>query len=716
MVRTVKASFTSDQRTYVEEIEYLTEISSGYPVPRVPKAFVINCPNPKFNVLDKHGNLLPVDVLIKGEDNDSWNANGGSSSLFEVTFVPGESKILFRRSRADCKGLHACSAVDLALLDAPRYELDVASRDVIFAAQRETRRTEGETAEQRATAFFDRVKSMSCTARHSDGRLCAGKPKLQAKPEGTSRGHDYFICCDSWTPQFKESHRCHSIPDNVQQQHVIKLFAGEPLANDNSLDTNPCSRVVHPHIGGKLKHCRHPHIINGRSVTQCPIVHRKCPSKLTFYIPVDSSIRKVLLFHPKGVPHNHPIAAPLKLSHGSKSKYRKCVEAVGFVGSTVAKVDNGTGFNLFLDLDLLISLASAIDSRLKRDIIREEKKKASLLYLSYAGAYDLCREDLDKPLEQRYIHRFQHTADGGLIIFTCFTALLALLDDSGVKAFEDDTTFKRVEGDLNEWEVVIFSQALERAITLARAYTNRSDTQFFELLFDIFREIKIEATGKDIGFARFMPNGNLLVMNADMEAAQALGAPRSFMKTNVPSFSGITTLDPHLFATFFIKFCSSHAKRPLREFQSLVSAEDFGRLKDFMYIDSTESLRSFSEFIDGLAPKKIRDWWAHKEMNDWVVPCLVKSQSNILPDHWDSTPATTNTGEAQHHWTNSLTGIKLTLVEGIESARRIDSDVVDEVRNSNTSGVLLNSSNELYHRLGVTYSGNLTPPVNLGSL
>lgn len=198
-----------------------------------------------------------------------------------------------------------------------------------------------------------------------------------------------------------------------------------------------------------------------------------------------------------------------------------------------------------------------------------------------------------------------------------------------------------------------------------------------------------------------MPNGNLLVMNADMEAAQVLGAARSFMKTNIPSFSGITTLDPQLFATYFIKFCASHAKRcvsfilgnfignlvpirPLNDFKSLVSADDFLRLKEFMYIDSPESLKSFSEFIDGLGVKKIHgmcgsvnilysfsiscslDWWAHKEMNDWVIPCLVKSQSNIYPNDWDSTPATTNTGEAQHHWTNSHTGIKLTLVDGIE--------------------------------------------------
>ncbi|KAJ6549551.1 hypothetical protein DFH09DRAFT_1086796 [Mycena vulgaris] len=205
------------------------------------------------------------------------------------------------------------------------------------------------------------------------------------------------------------------------------------------------------------------------------------------------------------------------------------------------------------------------------------------------SAYELCRQDCKKRLEERYIHRFQEAPGGGLIIFTCFTALLSLLDDPGVKAFEDDTTFRRIEGDLNEWE------------------------------------IKIEATGKDIAFARFMPNGYLIVMNADMEAAQALGAARSFMKTNVPSFSGITTLEPH----------------PLPEFRSLVSTEDYRRLKDFLHIDSVELLRAFADFIRGLGVKKTQDWWAHKEMNDWVIPCLVKSQSNIFPEHWDSTPATT---------------------------------------------------------------------------
>ncbi|KAJ6590288.1 hypothetical protein B0H10DRAFT_2332246 [Mycena sp. CBHHK59/15] len=645
-VRTVKESFTSDSRTYVEDMEYLTEIPSLLPVPRVPVAYVFDLSDPKFDAVDKHGHLIPLDTLVKQKLNDSFHGNSGSGdSHVMVTFAPGED-ILCRRSRNDCQGCHACSAVDEALLKVVRYDLDPKSRDAVFAAQRETRRNEGGTAERRAAAFFNRVKSTPCRAMRSDGTRCTGGPKLMKKREGQSRGHQFWIACDGWTPAFKEAHRTHSIPDNVDENELIKCFANEPFAGDDSADTQPCSRIVHPHIGEKLKFCRHPHIINGNAVAQCRIQHHKCPCKLSIYVPIDTRVRKVLLFHPKSVPHNHPIPPLLKLSHEARSKYTEAVAAVGIVGSTVAKGDDGKFITtltvaradyfataasthiVFGGLTPAQSAPALQGKHIKRDIIREGKKRLYPAGMGIPGAYQLYLEDRAKPANERYIHRFHNTADGGLIIFTCFAPLLTILDDTGVKSFEDDTTFKRIEGDINEWEVVTYYNAVERAVTLARAYINRGDTKFFELLFDMFREIKLELTGRDIAFARFMEDGNLLVMNADMEAAQALGAALSLMKTNVPSFSGITTIDPHVFATFF----------------------------NFVPLMRNVLIRSYSS-----------DWWAHKEMGDWIIPCLVKSQSNIHPEDWDSTPATTNTGEAQHHWTNSLTGIKLTLVQGIES-------------------------------------------------
>ncbi|KAJ6605920.1 hypothetical protein B0H10DRAFT_1757269, partial [Mycena sp. CBHHK59/15] len=130
-------------------------------------------------------------------------------------------------------------------------------------------------------------------------------------------------------------------------------------------------------------------------------------------------------------------------------------------------------------------------------------------------------------------------------------------------------------------------------------------------------------------------------------------------------------------------------------FRSHVSTADFRRLQDFAYIDSKESLDKFSAFIEALGEKKIQDWWRHKEMHEWIIPCLVKSQSPIPAEVWDSTPSTTNTNDAQHAWTNTQTGIKLTLVEGIESAYRVDTRVAEEIEMCMRTGIFPNANNEL---------------------
>ncbi|KAJ7861084.1 hypothetical protein B0H14DRAFT_3619921 [Mycena olivaceomarginata] len=71
--------------------------------------------------------------------------------------------------------------------------------------------------------------------------------------------------------------------------------------------------------------------------------------------------------------------------------------------------------------------------------------------------------------------------------------------------------------------------------------------------------------------------------------------------------------------------------------------------------------------------------WDHKAMSPWILRCLIKSLSPMSSEYWENTPDTTNTGGCQHHWTNSLTGTKLSLVEAIETARKVDQDVAREI-------------------------------------
>ncbi|KAJ6549550.1 hypothetical protein DFH09DRAFT_1086795 [Mycena vulgaris] len=196
--------------------------------------------------------------------------SGCSDPTVDVRFAHGEESIACRRKRQNCRGCQHCEALDKSLVEVTRYELGIATRDVVLEARRETRRHAGVPAEQRATAylfpsviavislsasrFFDRVKSTACKATHSDGKPCGGKET------GSS-----LLDSVRWVdPHFKGCHRTHSIPESVDEGLLIKHFDDKPLADDDSADANECSRIVHPHTGG------HSHIIKGKGRCSVP--------------------------------------------------------------------------------------------------------------------------------------------------------------------------------------------------------------------------------------------------------------------------------------------------------------------------------------------------------------------------------------------------------------------------------------------------------------
>jgi hypothetical protein len=82
------------------------------------------------------------------------------------------------------------------LIQIVRHELDPTTRDAVFAAQRETRRTDGNTPESAVAVYLfsrDFFPSLTCSSRFmnvikrpcgavdANGRKCTGKPKLISK-------------------------------------------------------------------------------------------------------------------------------------------------------------------------------------------------------------------------------------------------------------------------------------------------------------------------------------------------------------------------------------------------------------------------------------------------------------------------------------------------------------------------------------------------------
>ncbi|KAJ6596762.1 hypothetical protein B0H10DRAFT_1959922 [Mycena sp. CBHHK59/15] len=608
----------------VQRLEFISELPSIWPIPRVPTGFVLNLRDPKFDITDNNGYLYTVDALIKYKDNESWKGNTGTAdSKVLVTFEPGAPAIRCHRSCLSCKGAFACENVDPALLSVVCHDLDPVSRYAVFAAQRETPWREGTTSESNATIFMNFVRSRRCDARGTNGNKCTGEPILRAQKQSL-HGHYYFVGCSGWRKHFKEGHRMHSIPDNVDESLLAKLFSGQALAGDDSKDTLPCSCIVHPHTGLKQKYCPHAHITNGKSQARSRIQNHPCPAARTIYVPLDPTIQKALIIHNNNTPHNHPMPPLSKASLELKAIYRECIKATGCVGATVAKAPST---KILLDGKSPAEFAPALQlKQTKRKLVREAKLDAQRASMS-----QLFFDDLKKPIDERYIQSIVALPDGGIIILTCLAALMKLLDDEGVTSFEDDTTYKRVEGDINEWEVVIFLKALQRVGSQDGGYINCASTEFFEKLFDEFQKVKLNLTGKPV-----------------------LGVGCSFFKLNDPAYSKISNDTPvEKVAPEIIKLCTTHLKRGPLEFKSLVSEQDYKRLLDFIYIDSKEKLDEFSAFVCSLGVKKIEDWWFRKGINEWIIPCLIKSQLPISSEDWDSTPSTTNTGEAQHHWTNS---------------------------------------------------------------
>ncbi|KAJ6469411.1 hypothetical protein C8R45DRAFT_1167059, partial [Mycena sanguinolenta] len=706
--------FRPTAKITVQRMEYRDGPASVYPIHPIRTGIVIDLSDEKYHLRDPSGELYNVDCIIRNADNDSWESGGGSGSA-QVTFAPGEEPIPCRRVRSDCRGCHACELLDSALRQVKRFELDPGPTQAVILAQQETRRREGNTAEDRVALYMKMLREAKCPAKDSDGNKCGGGPIMKLKPYGASRGKQHFLGCSGWTPKFSKDHQSRPIRDDIDENMLARAFAGQSLTNDPKKDTPPCSAIIHSHTGLRRKHCPHAHIVKGTQV-QSNIVNYPCDAVRYIYVPKDTSIRKALIIHNE-TGHNHLMPTLTKMSYGLKATYRQCIDANGVLGATVSKIDNAQSTLKLLNGNTPAAYAAPLhNKRVKRDILRAAKVEKYPNGLDVDALLPIYHAESTKLPPERYIHSYLKFDDGSKIIVTFVPYLFRLLDDPGVTSFDGDTTFKGVEGKLNEWELTIFAKVIQRAASLVRAYVNRASTDFFEHLFDELQRLKLALTGKPLGFKKFVRGGNLLVANVDMDPAQVIGLCRSVMKYNDPDYSGIPNdTPPEEIAPLFIKICWRHAKeylpsllklditdslwRPVNDFRSLVTEEQFQRLMDFVYIDSKESLDEFSVFVYGLGIKKISDWWRHKELSPWIIRCLVKSQSLIPAEVWDSTPSTTNTNEAQHHWTNSLTGIKLTPVEAVESRRKVDTNTAAEIKLSLQTGILANNNNDMSHRM-----------------
>ncbi|KAF7333797.1 hypothetical protein MVEN_02336500 [Mycena venus] len=621
-------NFRITQKVKVGRIEYIPDLACIYPIFYEPTAIGVNLSDSRHQLINSQTEALySLDSLICNADSDTWAWDAGSgkgNSTAWFTFTPGKSPIECRCARSNCRSAFTCENIDPALRQVTRFKLDPTSRNVVLAAQAETRRHEGTTAEQNVAISKQVICNAKCRAIDSNGNM---DPRT-----GTSISSHAAVLP---TP-FNKGHQTHSIPDNVDKGMLSKALADLPLAADPVKDTAPCSKFVPPSTGHKQKFCPHSHIVNGVA-TRSRIIRHPCLAKRSIYVPTDILIRKALIVTNQ-TGHNHPTPVLAEAPLGAKAKYEERVEAAGPIGVTVAKVDNASSTKQLLNGKTPAAYAPGLHS----------KRVKSMIIAKVCSNFTWTA--LQSPCPNVISIATFTTPDGGICILTCVPYLLKLLDAPGVNAFDDDTTYKRIE-----------------AATVVRAYINRASTDFFERIFNELQHVKLMVTGKPMPLKRFVPGGNLEVMNADMDGAQILGICRSVMKRNVPEYSGIPNDTPP----------EQVAKKAVHDFKSLVTPAQHACLLNFIYIASKEELASFTAFVEGLGVKKIQGQSRLIFRNTPNVQNRL-SHSNISAEIWDTTPSTTNTDESQHAWTNSLTGTGRLLAEGLIALQEV-MDVTKEL-------------------------------------
>jgi hypothetical protein len=92
-------------------------------------------------------------------------------------------------------------------------------------------------------------------------------------------------------------------------------------------------------------------------------------------------------------------------------------------------------------------------------------------------------------------------------------------------------------------------------------YIDKAHMDHYRRLFDELQSQTLALTGKPLRFQRLSPDGNLLCMGADMEAAQILGAGESILATNDIVYSGINVTMAEELLPYFVRVCLTHSKR-----------------------------------------------------------------------------------------------------------------------------------------------------------
>ena len=217
------------------------------------------------------------------------------------------------------------------------------------------------------------------------------------------------------------------------------------------------------------------HFNNGRFIAAPRMVKRKCPVVRQAWEPHDIDgqppIRKIIIRF-DGL-HNHPAFPHHKLTMADKKAVDKAYLDANDPGITAQRLNNGTSYYFhglcqYVAKGFLLApstraansgktLAQAqpglLNNRLLSDALNDTRKRTHPSGFGWEGVNKAYHDDQEEQPENRYYWTLNMV--GSLhILVTMIPALAQHIHKA--REIVCDFTFKRVTGNINEWEVVIF--------------------------------------------------------------------------------------------------------------------------------------------------------------------------------------------------------------------------------------------------------------------
>ncbi|EXX69589.1 hypothetical protein RirG_094700 [Rhizophagus irregularis DAOM 197198w] len=597
---------------------------------------------------------------------------GKPSGAHSNTFCPYLG-VKCKDEKKTCQGLKLCSiaASDLIINTTHTIvdpDVDLLSRNPSFFTLSSLHQIQLNTQEE----YLAAIKTKCCYNNYT----CNGKPVVRYHKANRSDANQYFIGCSLYT--FGTRHRYISGKPNIDEDLLKELFRNEGRISTIE-DDKKCFTTI-PSASRK-KECPIPHVKDGK-IELLPLVKIGCNVIFHKYEPLDLKSCPYIVMVVKNT-HSHPLPPPHRIPGHLQENVKNLIKNSNDLLSdtTSRKLISGPLIKAVFGEVVLSDIHASMNNIDKlRNIVMKEQK---LLHPHGQGIMGVVHAFNQNEANLRdYIQRIIFT-DSGNVIILCMIKLQAI-HMSKFKYFMVDMSYKRVFGEMNEFEFNAYDEDNHSIVTFCRIFTNGSDSKIYQCMFTTFFEVYEDLTGEKPSFYHFnSEKKGWAAIIVDLDKGQAKG-----LSLALNSLCNSISAEQHLL--YILKSCSVHFERNVRN--SKYSDESKFLMRQLLKAKTKDDVDFIFEQLETIGDEKIHDWITEYQ-TPWILASLNHNYSLMDYDIWMTTPFDTNVSECSHANVNRE-GTRLRLKTAIFHSWNYDLTLYRRFHNYQKYNIPMSSKNK----------------------